>query len=75
MSARKSAFGWKPRPDSRHSDRIVRRRGHLDQHVHQTGGLIPPALPAGRGIEFDTAVQYEFLDIGAGVPDWTSQAA
>lgn len=44
-------------------------------HVHQTGGLILPSLPAERGIEFDTAVQYEFLDIGAGLPNWTSQAA
>jgi hypothetical protein len=44
-------------------------------HVRHTGGLIPASLSADRGFAFDTATQFEFLNIGAGVPHWTSQAA
>jgi len=43
-------------------------------HVRQIEGLMPATLPVARGISIDTAVQFEFLDIGAGAPAWVSVA-
>lgn len=38
-------------------------------HVRMMDGLLPHDLPAAQGLALDTAAQYQFLDIGTGLPD------
>jgi hypothetical protein len=44
-------------------------------HVRPVQGFMAATLPTPNGLSIDTAVTFRFLDIGAGVPEWTAQAA
>ncbi len=44
-------------------------------HVRPVEGFMPATLPTPNGLAIDTAVTFRFIDIGAGVPQWTAQAA
>jgi hypothetical protein len=44
-------------------------------HVRSLGDLMRAHLPTPNGLGLDTATAFEFLDVGAGVPAWTAQAA
>lgn len=44
-------------------------------HVRSFGDLMRANLPTPNGLGLDTATTFEFLDVGAGVPAWTAQAA
>lgn len=43
-------------------------------HVRKIEGLLPATLPIQQDVIIDTAVQFEFLDVGAGAPKWVSVA-
>ena len=47
----------------------------LLSHVRPIEGFMPVTLPTPNGVAIDTAVTFRFVDIGAGVPQWTAQAA
>jgi len=44
-------------------------------HVRSLGDLMSAHLPTPNGLGLDTATTFEFLDVGAGIPAWTAQAA
>lgn len=44
-------------------------------HVRPVEGFMAATLPTPHGLAIDTAVTFRFVDIGAGVPEWTAQAA
>jgi len=44
-------------------------------HVRSLGDLMSAHLPTHNGLGLDTATTFGFLDVGAGVPAWTAQAA
>ncbi|HTT99750.1 MAG TPA: PAS domain-containing protein [Rhizomicrobium sp.] len=44
-------------------------------HVRSVGDLMRAYLPTPNGLGLDTSTTFEFLDVGAGVPEWTAQAA
>ncbi len=44
-------------------------------HVRSFGEPMRATLSTANGLGLDTALAYEFLDVGAGVPAWTAQAA
>jgi hypothetical protein len=44
-------------------------------HVRSLGDLMRATLPTPNGLGLDTAATFQFLDVGAGVPAWTAQAA
>lgn len=44
-------------------------------HVRPVEGFMPVTLPTPNGLTIDTAVTFRFVDVGAGVPEWTAQAA
>lgn len=50
-------------------------RAYLITHVRPTGGIMSATLPTQNGLSLDTAVIYQFLDIGAGHPKMTAHAA
>jgi len=49
--------------------------GFLLCHVRSFGDPMRATLPTANGLGLDTALAFEFLDVGAGVPVWIAQAA
>jgi len=54
---------------------VGQERSYLITHVRPTGGVMSATLPVHNGLSLDTAVAYQFLDIGAGQPAQAAHAA
>jgi hypothetical protein len=50
-------------------------RAFIITHVRATGGVMSATMPVRNGLSLDTAVAYQLIDIGAGVPKQTAHAA